>query len=355
MPRRLSGLLFLCSMATSACLLAAAPVEAAEKAPVRVGVIGLDNYHSVAFAQLFNNPKAEGDLAGVKIVAAYPGGSPDIAESADNLPKWKEQIKPYGVKQVATIAELLGQVDAVMITSLDGRVHWQQAKPVIDAGKPLFIDRPMAASLDDVLRIFQYAAKKKVKVFSSSQHRYSPGFIGMRDHEEVGKVLGCFVYGGCPREPHHPELYWHAVHGVETLYTIMRPGCVSVTRVSNEDYDVVTGTWGDGRVGVYRGNRKGAIRYSALVFGDKGIAPAGVYGYSAPVKGVLPKNDRYMGYESIALQIGKFFKTGVLPVQPDETIEVFAFLEAAEESKRQNGIPVKLATVIEKAKARIAK
>ena len=71
--------------------------------------------------------------------------------------------------------------------------------------------------------------KHNVPIFSCSQHRYSPGFIGMRNHPEVGDVLGCDVYGGCPTEPHHAELYWHAVHSIETLYTIMGTGCTSVT------------------------------------------------------------------------------------------------------------------------------
>jgi hypothetical protein len=96
------------------------------------------------------------------------------------------------------------------------------------------------------------------------------------------------------------------------------------------------------------------VKYSALVFGTTGVAPAGVYGYSAPVKGVLPENDRYMGYESVAREIAKFFKTRVPPVTAEETIEVFTFLEAAEESKRQGGAPVELEAMLAKARETVA-
>lgn len=318
-------------------------------APIRLGIIGLDSYHSVAFTQLFHDPKAEGGLANIRIVAAFPAGSPDIAESAENLPKWREQIQPYGVEVVDSVEALLGKVDGVLITSLDGRAHLEQARAVIKAGKPFFIDRPMTASLADAVEIFRLAAEAGVPCFSCSQHRFSPGFIGMRNHEEVGKVLGCDVYGGCPREAHHPDLFWHSIHGIETLYTIMGPGCTSVTRASTEQAELVTGTWADGRIGTYRGLRKGAIKYSALVFGTDGIAPAGIYGYAAPVRGVEAPG-RYMGYESVAIEIGKFFKTGVPPVSAEETIEIFSFMEAAEESKRQGGAPVTLESVLTRAR-----
>jgi len=322
-----------------------------ETAPVRVGIIGLDSYHAVAFTQLFHAPEAAGGLAGIRVVAALPAGSPDIVESADGLPKWTEQIAPYGVEIVDSMEALLARVDAVMITSLDGRAHLEQARAVVAAGKPFFIDRPLAASLSDAVAIFRLAEERGVPCFSCSQHRFSPGFIGMRNHPEVGRVLGCDVYGGCPIEPHHPDLFWHSIHGIETLYTIMGPGCRSVTRASTEQGELVTGVWNDGRIGVYRGIRQGAIKYSAVVFGENGIAPAGIYGYSAPVGGVLPEGDRYMGYESVAIEIGQFFKTGVPPVSAEETIEIFSFLEAAEESKRQGGAPVTLESVLEKQSA----
>jgi predicted dehydrogenase len=318
--------------------------------PIKVGVLGLDNYQAVAFTQLFHDPKATGDLAGIKVVAAFPAGSPDIEESVRELPKWTKDIQNYKVAIVDLVPKLLGQVDAVMVMSLDGRAHLEQVKAVIKAGKPVYIGRPLSASLADAIEMYRMAKEHNVPIFSCSQHRFSPGFIGMRNHEDVGKVLGCDVYGGCPREPHHPDLFWHAIHGVETLYTIMGPGCVSVTRASTDIADVVTGTWKDGRVGTYRGIRKGQPKYSATVFGDKGVSPAGIYGHGVPLKGVVPTNDRYMAYEALAIEIGKFFKTRKPPVSPDETIELFAFMEAAEESKRQNGAPVKLETVLAKVK-----
>ena len=318
--------------------------------PIKVGIIGLDNYQAVAFTQLFHDPKAAGDLAGFKVIAAFPAGSPDIEESMRELPKWVKDIQTYGVEIAKSPEDVLKKVDAVLIMSVDGRAHLEQLKPVFKTGKPVYVGRPLAASLADTVEIFRLAKESKTPIFSCSQHRFSPGFIGMRNHEEVGDVIGVDVYGGCPREPHHPDLFWHAVHGVETLYTIMGPGCVSVSRAATETADVVTGVWKDGRVGTFRGIRKGLPKYSATVFGSKGVSTAGIYGHGIPVKGIVPTNDRYMGYEATAIEIAKFFKTTIPPVSAEETTELFAFMEAAEESKRQNGAVVKLEAVLAKAR-----
>lgn len=325
-------------------------LRADDAPPVRVGVLGLDNYQAVAYAQLFNDPQASGDLAGVKVVCAVPLGSDDIQESVDSLPKWREQIQSFGVELVESVDEMLRRCDAAMIMSLDGRKHLEQARGVLEAKKPLYIGRPLAAALPDVIKIFRVAQETGTPCWSSSQHRFSPGFSGMRNHPEVGPVVGCDVYGGCTAEPHHAELFWHAVHGIDTLYAIMGPGCVSLTCAASEAADFITGVWQDGRVGTFRGIKQGALKYSATVFGETGVSTAGIYGHGAPVKGIVPTDDEYMGYKGIALAMGKFYRGGPVPVSPEETTEVFAFMEAAHESKRQGGARVTLASVLEKAR-----
>jgi hypothetical protein len=224
----------------------------------------------------------------------------------------------------------------VLLESVDGRPHLEQVRPVIAEGKPVFIDKPMAGNLADVIEIFRLAKENNVPCWSSSSLRFSPGIIGMRENDEVGQVLGCDAFSPCSLEEHHPDLYWYGVHGVEILFTIMGPGCESVRRVQTKNYELVVGLWKGGRVGTYRGLRTGKTGYGAMVFGTKGIAQSGRYG----------------GYEPLVEEIIKFFKTGNVPVPPEETIEIFAFMSAADESKAKNGAEVSLAELIEKAKKR---
>lgn len=332
---------------------------AADEKFVRVGILGLDNYQGLAYAELFNRPTADGELAGVKVVAALPTGSDDYPESAALVERWKQTFSRFGspteksqikdwhpVEMVDSVEALLAKCDAVIIGSLDGRQHLREVEPVLRSGKRLYVIRPLAASLADAAAIFKLAEQYKTPMFSCSQHRYVPGFIGMREHPEVGKVLGCDVYGGYDVKGPKADDFIRPLHSLETLYTIMGPGVETVACTSTPTAESLTLVWQDGRVGTYRGIKEGAVKYSATVFGDQGVSTAGVYGHGVPVRGVVPTKDKYMGYEGISRQIGLFFKGGPPPVSPSETLEIFAVMEAAERSKAQSGATIRTADVL---------
>jgi hypothetical protein len=308
--------------------------------PLRAGIIGLDTSHVVAFTKLLNGPTPKAEVSGVRIVAAYPGGSPDIPSSRDRVAGYTQELRDkLGVTIVGSIDELLAQVDVVLLESVDGRPHLEQARPVFKAHKPLFIDKPVAGTLADAIAIFDLARETNTPCFSSSSLRFSAGIASMRHDAKVGAVIGCDAYGPCHLEEHHPDLYWYGIHGVETLFTIMGTGCQTVSRTQTEGTDLAVGVWKEGRVGTFRGIRAGHPGYGATVFGSKGIVPSGGYG----------------GYEPLVVEIVKFYKTGKPPVTADETIEIFAFMEAADESKRQGGKPVTVESVITKAKSQLSK
>ena len=321
---------------------------------IHVGIVSIDNYQALAFTELFHHPPSDNpDLRGLKVVAAWPGGSPDLAGSLQDVQRWKPLLEKQGVTMEDSIDAVLAKVDVVMLMTVDGRTHLEQLRPILKARKPVYVGRPMAASLEDVIEMFELARQHDTPMFSCSQHRYSPSISDMRDHPEVGEVMGCAVHGGCPTQPHHPDFFFHAIHSFESLFTIMGTGAVSVTRARTPDAELVTGVWGDGRVGTYRGIRKGVVKYSALVFGTQGIVPAGQYGYRAPVGGIVPKS-RYKGYEGVATEMARFYKTGQVPVSAAETIELFGFMEAAHESGRRGGVPVPVAEVIQAAQKVVA-
>ena len=298
---------------------------------LKAGIIGLDTSHVIAFTTAFNGKKVDKDLAAVKIVAAFPGGTRDNPSSWDRVPKYTEQVRKMGVEIVPTIPELLKKVDVVLLESVDGRPHLEQARPVIAAGKPLFIDKPMAVSLADVMEIFRLAKEANVPCFSSSSLRFGSEIQAVRNGK-YGEVRRCLAWGPYNTEPHHPDLFWYGIHGVEILYTAMGTGCKTVKRVAPEQ---VVGQWGDGREGTYVG-KKG---YGAEIEGTKGKGTAG----------------RYESYRPMLVEIVKFFQTGKAPVSAEETIELFAFMEAADASKKQGGAPVTIESVMAKARAAAGK
>jgi len=308
-------------------------LQAGEKV-LRLGMIGLDTSHVVAFTRLINDPAKN---YGCQVVVGYPGGSPDIPASANRVEKFTNQLRDeFGVEIVDSIEELCRKVDGVLLESVDGRPHLQQVKPVFAARKPVFIDKPMAGNLADVMEIFRLAKNSNTPCWSSSSTRFSPAISEVRNSDVIGEVLGCDAFGPCSLEEHHPDLYWYGVHGVEILFTIMGTGCERVRRVQTKDFEFVVGLWKDGRIGTYRGLRKGKSEFGALVFGSKGIARTG----------------KYAGYGYLIDEIVKFFKTGKVPVPAEETIEIFAFMTAADESKACQGAAVWLESVIQKAKKR---
>lgn len=324
--------------ALSGLLLAfAVNARAAEPAPLRAGMIGLDTSHAPAFAKLFNSPTATGDLAAIRVVAGYPGGT-DIPASRDRVGKFTEQLRGMGIEIVASIPELLAKVDVVLLESVDGRIHLQQAIPVIEAGKPMFIDKPAAGSLADVIAIYELAKRHNVPCFSSSSLRFSAGVRELLQNQELGAIAGAITWGPCSYQEGTPDLFFYGIHGIESLFALMGAGCETVTRLQTKDTDLVSGVWKDGRVGSYRGIRRDKAEFGAVAFGNKSIVPAGKLG----------------GYEALCREIGRFFKTGHPPVGAAETIEIFAFMETADESKRRGGAPVSLGSVLAKATAEAA-
>src|SRR5947208_1899220 len=114
-------------------------------AELRVGIIGCDTSHVIAFTETLNNPEGKGHVAGGRVVAAYKGGSKDIQSSWSRVEEYTKTLREkYGITIYDSIEELCKNVDAVLLESLDGRPHLEQVKPVLKAGKPVFIDKPMA-------------------------------------------------------------------------------------------------------------------------------------------------------------------------------------------------------------------
>jgi predicted dehydrogenase len=313
----------------------------AEEAPKKVGIIGLDTSHVVAFTTTLNqgpkNPADATKFAGFRVTHAYAQGSKDIVESTARVPEYTAKLKGMGVTIVDSIEKLCAEVDCILLESNDGRVHLEQVLPVLRSGKPVFIDKPIAASLADVIRIQDAARKSGSVYFCSSSLRYAAGTQAVA-RGSIGKVKSVLATSPAPLEPHHVDLYWYGVHGCETLYTVLGTGCVSVKRGKSTDGLIeVTGTWSDGRVGVFREldrKAKGGP-YGGHAIGEKGEADIG----------------KFDGYEVLLEAVVKMFRTGQAPVSPEETLELYAFMEAADESKRQGGAEVRVADVLAKARA----
>lgn len=289
----------------------------------RIGIIGLDTSHSVAFSKSINGDAEK--YRNYKVVAAYPYGTKTIPSATDRIPKYIEDIKELGVKVVDSIQELLNQVDFVLLETNDGRLHLEQAREVFKARKPVFIDKPLAASYQDALEIVKLSKQYNVPFFSSSSLRYIDGMKEVIEGKH-GKVLGIDVYSPAVIDPSHPDFFWYGIHGVEMLFTAMGKDCKSLNRTHTTDMDIIVGVWDDDRIATVRGTRKGPSSFGGTVFCEKATVKLGAF----------------KGYNPLLEEIIRFFDTGEVPVDYKETLAICAFIEAADLSKKANGRTVDL-------------
>lgn len=312
----------------------------ADRAPIRAGIVGCDTSHVVAFTKALNDPNAQDTYQGVRITHAFPGGSPDIPASRDRLDQFTAQLRELGVDIVDSIEELSRECDAYFLESVDGRVHLDQFR-LIAHGKPVFVDKPAASSLAELLQLFDVAQQTDTPVFSSSALRFCNEVRGLAAEEAIGELIGVSTTSPYKIEPHHPDLFWYGIHGMEAMHTLMGTGCQSVSRTETDSFGVVVGVWEGGRVGIFRGLKNGpsgSAAYRVEAFGTRGIA----------------SNQGFSGYEPLLVEICKFFRTGEAPVSQQQTIELFAAMEAADVSKDRGGEPVALTEILRKARHQVA-
>jgi hypothetical protein len=162
--------------------------------------------------------------------------------------------------------------------------------------------------------------------FSTSSLRY--GAIG--GNVSFPDVTGATVWGPGPILPQFAlDLSWYAIHPIEVLYTILGRGCETVSRTSGANGDVIVGRWKDGRIGTVYAARPDAD-YGAVIFRGKEVVD------------LHPKKAAASEYRPLVMEIVKFFQTGKPPVANEDTLEMFAFMDAAQRSKADGGRPTGL-------------
>jgi predicted dehydrogenase len=293
---------------------------------IKLGVLDFDTSHVVEFTKRLNHKGIAEDqwVNGAQVLIGCPGKSEIMPE---RIPGYVKEMKQLGVELVDKPEDMIGKVDGMLIESQEGGAHWPSARPFLEAGIPCYIDKPFTCSVADARRIIDLADRKKVAIFSSSSLRYAPELMEYVKEKKHGAILGCIAYGPASlfeKDPKlNPGLYHYGIHAVEILYTLMGPGCQRVTCTHEKDVDIATGQWKDGRLATVRGNRKGPYEYGALAFTEKGAQP-------------VPIGMKYT-YRELVKKIVEMFETKKSPLDIHETLEIVAFIEAANKSGSNHG------------------
>ena len=292
------------------------------KNEIRLGLIGLDTSHVEGFARTFNDSGNPHRIPGARIIAGYPGGSPDFPKSASRVEGYTRKLsEEFGVRIVDSPEAVAEICDAILLTSVDGRVHLDQFSRIAPFGKPVFIDKPFAVSSVHARQIVALADSIGVPTMSSSPLRFAEEFTSALNEREAGAITGADFIGPMAIEPTQPGFFWYGVHTAEALYQAMGPGCKEVSVTTCELYDLAVGLWADGRIGTIRGFRGKHYFFRGALYRDDGAA------FLNLDVGLRTKHF----YLSTAIL--EFFRTGKSPIPPQESAEIIRFLEAANESR----------------------
>jgi virulence factor len=294
---------------------------------IRLGIVDCDTSHVVAFTQRLNHLEIAEDqwVEGAKVVAAVPLPS---EVSPERVGPFTEQLRGYGVEILDAPQDLLGKIDGVLIEAVDGSVHLERALPFVEAGLPVWIDKPFTCSTDEARRLVAAAGRKGVPLMSASSLRYDLSVQEVQGQQEtLGRVLGVDAYTPASTHPRNPGLFHYTVHGVEMMYALMGTGCRRVRCVHAEGVDVTTGEWADGRLATVRGTRQGSYGLGFTAFTEKKV--------------IAGTSSKYY-YRELLKRILEMVQRGKSPIAGEELIEVVAFQEAANASMAQDGAPVSL-------------
>jgi len=296
---------------------------------VRVGFVDCDTSHVVEFTRRLNHLGIDRDqwVDGAEVVAAVPGES---LISPDVIPRQVQQLRDYGIAIVDRPSDLVGKIDAVIISSQDGSVHLKPSLEFIEAGLPTFVDKPFTTSVRDARTIVDAAAKRGVPLLSASALRYALEIRDVQNRSaEIGPLRGADTYGPASLHPRNPGLFHYGIHAVEMLFTLLGPGCESVRSIWADGAEISVGRWSDGRLGSVRGTRDSAYAFGFAAFGVKKVVSAVVDG-------------RYY-YRELLRAVVSMFESGKSPLSGVELVEPVAFQQAALLSSRRNGEVVEFA------------
>jgi len=290
---------------------------------LNIGIIGLDTSHAVAFTKLLNDPSHPFNVKGGKVTIAFPGGSPDFEISMSRVEKFTQELREnYDVQMVQTKEQLADECDAILLESVDGTVHFEELKSIVSYRKPIFIDKPFSLDSKVATEMVNLSEKYGTPIMSSSALRFAEGLTKIL-HENAGRqILGADCFGPMDMIDRKQGYFWYGIHMAEMLYAILGSGNQSVSAISNEQHDIMTGLWNDGRIGTIRGNRKGNNQFGALIHFEDGSECMTVRAVDKPY------------YASLLEHIIDFFVSGIPSVPLHETMEIIRFLEAANESER---------------------
>lgn len=281
---------------------------------IRLGMLDLDTSHAVEFTKRLNHLKVPEDqfVHGAKIVAACPGVSRIMPE---RIPTFVKALREdLNIELVEKPGQLLGQIDGLLLEGNDGSSHLERARPFLEAGLPVWIDKPLAWSSRDAEAIAALSARHNAPVFSASSARFALEVQALKAaREELGAPVAVEAYFAQSKKDNIPGWFFYGIHSVELLFGILGPGHGKISYTRAPGAEVVSSVWQNGALGTVLAPSKGNKPSGFTYFGEKGTRHC-----------IL---DGQYSYRELLKQIVAFFEQRKAPVAIEETLETIRFIE----------------------------
>jgi predicted dehydrogenase len=282
---------------------------------IRIALIGLDSSHSVEFARRMQAPDCPQDhrVHGMRAVTCLRFETP--FQDQQGLDDRQAQLESWGIEVTESFEDAVADCDALFVEINDAAYHLEYFTKVAELGKPFFLDKPLADTIDNGRKICSIAAARNVGFFSASSLRFVPALTAAC--ETVPEPQCCTVYGPLGQAPAGSSIVWYGVHSFEMLQRAMGTGAQTLQTRQDESGVVVVVDYANGARGVVE-LTVGAYVYGGCLRTSNTSAPFVV--------------DMGSAYTDLLVEIGTFLAGGEAPMDMAETLEIMAMLDAAERS-----------------------
>lgn len=275
----------------------------------KIAMIGLDTSHSVVFTRLIQGTAPDGGhVSGMRVAKAMR--FPSAFQGEEGQDKRQTDLEALGVEMVPDVESVLKGMDAVFIEINDPSLHLPYFEKIVGAGLPIFIDKPLAATVSEGRRIIELAEKHGVKVWSASSLRFLPQLIDAK--KTVPAPAFAHTFGALGKAAAGNDLVWYGVHAVEMLTATLGTGAQSVQAIENATGIVLLVTYANGRSGVVECLR-GSYQYGGRLQFQGDIA--------------MYTNQNKSPYPGLITALRDFVVEGKIPVPLTESLEILAILE----------------------------
>jgi predicted dehydrogenase len=289
----------------------------------RIGIVGSDNSHAIAYSKLVNRDRIVGDDAAVVGIWGQEAERTREVAEAGAIPTIYDAFEA-----------MVPEVDVVFVVDRHGDLHAEHVIPFLKAGIPAYVDKPLAISLGDARAIIEAANANGTFLTSMSSLRITPDTARLAEQAgAIGQIRAAQFAGPCDFGSVYGGPFFYATHVAEIALRLLGNDIESLTATRTGQTVVIDATWAGDVQATFTYLGDTAYHFGATLFGKEGV-----------VSGAIAANDE--GYEAIVTQVLAAIDAGKRPLSDAQLLTPIAVVHAIQQSLAQSGARIAIADVL---------